>query len=133
MLARPLVSLGFRLDTCSPFSPFHPFTFFILSTLVHLFTYSPFHILSTCSLVHHLTCSPPLPPPALPQMQAELATRPDDDLFQDIWPLHLVDLGDPEQMGVLYRLLRHSPMVVEHYLSEFVFPQTCRHQGVKLR
>jgi hypothetical protein len=39
----------------------------------------------------------------------------------------------PEQMGVLYRLLRHSPMVVEHYLSEFVFPQTCRHQGVKLR
>ena len=64
--------------------------------------------------------------------QAELAQRPDEDLFQDIWPLHLVDLGDPEQMGVLYRLLRHSPMVVEHYLSEFVFPQTCRHQGVKL-
>jgi hypothetical protein len=65
-------------------------------------------------------------------VQAELAKRPDEYLFQDIWPLHLVDLGDPEQMGVLYRLLRHSPLLIEHYLSEFVFPQTCRHQGVKL-
>ena len=64
--------------------------------------------------------------------RAEMAVRPDADLFNDLWPLHLVDLRDREQVDALYRLLYKLPHVVEYYLKNFVFPVTCRHQGVKL-
>lgn len=58
--------------------------------------------------------------------------RTDQDLFQDIWPLQFVDLRDDEQMGVLFRLLRKLPHVVEFFLDEMVFPETTPHQGLKL-
>jgi len=64
--------------------------------------------------------------------RAELSVRPDEDLFNDLWPLHLVDLRDEDQVNALYRLLYKLPHVVEYYLRNFVFPVTCRHQGVKL-
>jgi hypothetical protein len=50
----------------------------------------------------------------------------------DIWPLRLVDLKDDEQFSTLYDLLGRLPQVVYHYLSTFVFPETMRHQGLKL-
>ena len=43
-----------------------------------------------------------------------------------------MDLRDREQVDALYRLLYKLPHVVEYYLKNFVFPVTCRHQGVKL-
>ena len=46
--------------------------------------------------------------------------------------MHLVDLRDEDQVNALYRLLYKLPHVVEYYLRNFVFPVTCRHQGVKL-
>eukprot|EP00941_MAST-03F_sp_MAST-3F-sp1_P005039 g5039.t1 len=58
--------------------------------------------------------------------------RSDVEIFQDIWPLQLIDLRDGEQMLPLFRLLRYQPNVIEAYLNSFVFPETCRHQGVKL-
>ena len=36
------------------------------------------------------------------------------------------------QVGLLFRLLRKLPHVAQYYLYEFVFPVTCRHQGLKL-
>ena len=60
------------------------------------------------------------------------AQRSDEEIFQDIWPLQLIDLQDMEQVAVLFRLLGKSAHVVEHYLNEYVFPVTCRHQGLKL-
>lgn len=55
-----------------------------------------------------------------------------DDIYDEIWPLHVIDTRDPEQMGVLYRLLGRVPQVVLHYLHTYVFPETCQHQGLKL-
>lgn len=55
-----------------------------------------------------------------------------DDIYDEIWPLHVIDTRDPEQMGVLYRLLGRVPQVVLHYLHMHVFPETCEHQGLKL-
>ena len=62
--------------------------------------------------------------------RAELHSH--EEAIQDIWPLQLVDLGDDEQCGTLYRLLRRLPHVALHYLATHVFPTTCRHQGLKL-
>ena len=53
--------------------------------------------------------------------RAELSVRPDEDLFNDLWPLHLVDLRDEDQVNALYRLLYKLPHVVEYYLRNFVF------------
>ena len=47
--------------------------------------------------------------------QAELAP-----LYEDVWPLHLIDLGDSEQMGILFSLLRRQPQTLRHYLYEHV-------------
>ena len=58
--------------------------------------------------------------------------RSDEEMFQDIWPLQLIDLQDEEQVHVLFRLLQNLPHIVEYYLNEFVFPVTTRHQGLKL-
>merc|ERR1719223_29352 len=54
------------------------------------------------------------------------------DEFDDIWPLQLIDLRDDEQFDLLYRLLRFSPLVIQHYLYEFVFPEVMRFQGLKI-
>ena len=53
--------------------------------------------------------------------------------FDDIWPLELVDVGDPEQMGLLYRLLYRLPHIVEMYLDTFIFPLTMEHAGSRLQ
>ena len=63
-------------------------------------------------------------------IQTKIAARPSEELFQDIWPLHLIDLADPEQMGVLFRLLRHSPLVVEHYVFHNLFSR--KHAAIKV-
>ena len=63
---------------------------------------------------------------------AVLAEAGADEEMVDVWPLHLVDLGDEEQVGVLYKLLRQQPQVVRHYLYEHVFPSTMKFQQMKL-
>ena len=50
----------------------------------------------------------------------------------EVWPLHLLDLGDEEQMRVLFQLLRRQPQVVRHYLFERAFPHTMSFQQMKL-
>ena len=50
----------------------------------------------------------------------------------ETWPLNLVDMRDHEQVEELYQLLRLVPEVIETYLDTFVFPETARHQGMKL-
>jgi hypothetical protein len=52
--------------------------------------------------------------------------------FEDVWPLNLVDLRDPEQTGLVVRLLRTLPAAVRYYLAEEVFPPQMAHQGLKL-
>jgi hypothetical protein len=46
----------------------------------------------------------------------------------EIWPLQLTDVEDPEQMSVLYPLLNGLPHVVEFYLNDIIFPETLAHQ-----
>ena len=65
--------------------------------------------------------------------RAEMAVRPDEDLFNDLWPLHLVDLRDREQVDALYRLLYKLPHVVEYYLKNFVFPVTAGTKALNFR
>ena len=50
----------------------------------------------------------------------------------ETWPLNLVDMRDHEQVEELYQLLRLVPEVIETYLDTFVFPETAKHQGMKL-
>ncbi|KAG5189406.1 hypothetical protein JKP88DRAFT_147752, partial [Tribonema minus] len=37
-----------------------------------------------------------------------------------------------DMMGVLFRLLRHLPQVIEYYLDQYIFPETMEHQPSKL-
>jgi Ca2+-binding EF-hand superfamily protein len=50
----------------------------------------------------------------------------------ETWPLNLVDIRDHEQVEELYQLLYLVPEVIETYLDTFVFPETAKHQGMKL-
>ena len=52
--------------------------------------------------------------------------------FKMFWPLQLLDMTDEKQIDVLHNQLLRSPLVVMYYLTDFVFPETCRHQGLKL-
>ena len=52
--------------------------------------------------------------------------------YDDIWPLHIVNVHDKEQLHALFCLLRKVPLVSRHYLHTHVFPATCAHQGLKL-
>ena len=56
----------------------------------------------------------------------------DGEKYNEIWPLHVVDTRDTEQLHVLFCLLRKVPQVALHYLCTHVFPTTCAHQGLKL-
>ena len=49
-----------------------------------------------------------------------------------MWPLQLLDVADEEQSLLLLKLLKRLPQLVEHYLSEYTFPQTMLHQALKL-
>ena len=51
---------------------------------------------------------------------------------EEIWPLQFVDTRDEEQFKVLYPLLFQLPHCVMYYLNELIFPEACRHQGLKL-
>ena len=55
-----------------------------------------------------------------------------EDSFLDMWPLPLVDRSNEDQYKVIFGLLGGLPHVIEHYLNTYVFPATCKHQGVKL-
>ena len=52
--------------------------------------------------------------------------------FDEIWPLHLLDLEDDEHMATTYKLLRSLPHVVDYYLDKSVFPETMEHFGEKI-
>ena len=52
--------------------------------------------------------------------------------YGEVWPLHLVDVALHEQISLLLELLCRLPLIIEHYLSAFVFPQTMLHQTMKL-
>ena len=56
----------------------------------------------------------------------------DLDLLDSLWPLHLVDLKDPDQFEVLYSVLRRLPQAIDWYLSNVVFPVTMRFQRQRL-
>ena len=62
----------------------------------------------------------------------DVAPLTDEEIFQDVWPLQLLDMSDETQVEVLHRRLQKSPHVVLFYLSELIFPETCQHQGLKL-
>jgi hypothetical protein len=50
----------------------------------------------------------------------------------DIWPLHLLDTEDAEQMDILYKMFRFSLPVITYYLSVIVFPAVLNHQSLKI-
>ena len=50
----------------------------------------------------------------------------------EVWPLPLVDPRDVTQVETLFKLMRFVPEVIEHYLDKHVFPETAKHQGMKL-
>jgi len=66
----------------------------------------------------------PIPAPSA----AGESTEVDDEIL----PLHLLDLRDPEMINDLYKILGRQAIVVEHYLNSFVFPETMEHQVLKL-
>ena len=51
---------------------------------------------------------------------------------EEVWPLQLIDIGDEEQMDVLYNLLHKLPHLSYHYLMGSIFPPVMRHQRLKL-
>ena len=57
---------------------------------------------------------------------------PPNPMFNEIWPLHLLDVADEDQRLLLLKLLSRLPQLIEHYLSSYIFPQTMLHQTVKL-
>lgn len=52
--------------------------------------------------------------------------------FDDVLPLHLLDMGDVDYLEMLFELLHGSPQVVQYYLHSVVFPETTAHQATKL-
>jgi len=56
----------------------------------------------------------------------------DSDHLNSIWPLHMVDFKDTEQIMVLFKLLRRVPQVIEWFLCNHVLPLTMRFQASKL-
>ena len=50
----------------------------------------------------------------------------------EVWPLPLVDPRDVTQVETLFKMMRFVPEVIEHYLDKHVFPETAKHQGMKL-
>ena len=53
-------------------------------------------------------------------------------MYDDLWPLQLIDLGDNEQMDLLYGLMQRLPHAILHYLDTYIFPECLQHQGLKL-
>lgn len=51
---------------------------------------------------------------------------------KEVWPLRLIDVDDEEQFQLVFNLLHALPELVYHFLRHFIFPQTLRHQGLKL-
>ncbi|CAE7712147.1 unnamed protein product [Symbiodinium sp. CCMP2592] len=40
---------------------------------------------------------------------------------RNVWPLELLDINDPEQVQLVYDVLRYSPMAIRHLLEHHVF------------
>ena len=45
-------------------------------------------------------------------------------MYDDLWPLQLIDLGDNEQMDLLYGLVK-TPHAILHYLDTYIFMSAC--------
>jgi Ca2+-binding EF-hand superfamily protein len=54
------------------------------------------------------------------------------DWFDEIWPLHLIDVTETEQFERLFELLSRHALVLRFYLDEHVFPATMQFQAQKL-
>lgn len=52
--------------------------------------------------------------------------------FDGIWPLHLLDLDDPEQIQLVFKMLSGLPHFIFSYLDEDIFPETMQFQELKL-
>ena len=61
-----------------------------------------------------------------------LEPPPSTEGLDDVWPLHVIDVGDEEQMDTLFELLSGLPQVVLYYLHTFVFPKTMQFRELKL-
>jgi hypothetical protein len=60
------------------------------------------------------------------------ADNSDSDGRPLLWPLQLVEFGDQEQIDMLFNLLFKQPHISYYYLTEFIFDDTLRHQGLKV-
>ncbi|CAE8591309.1 unnamed protein product, partial [Polarella glacialis] len=49
------------------------------------------------------------------------AGRDVEDRRRDVWPLELLDLSDPEQTGLVFEVLRHSPRAIQFLLDHHAF------------
>lgn len=56
----------------------------------------------------------------------------DELLFQRIWPLELLTVGNREQFEVLYRLLWREALVIKSLLFDVIFPLTLQHAPQQL-
>ena len=52
--------------------------------------------------------------------------------YDEIWPLHLLDLRDEEHTGITFELLRKLPHAAEYLLNNIVFPDVMEHFGEKI-
>ena len=52
--------------------------------------------------------------------------------YDSIWPLHLLDVHDTEQVDLLYSLLARLPHIIHSYLSDYIFPEMMRFQDLRL-
>ena len=50
----------------------------------------------------------------------------------DVWPLQVIDVGDDEQMEVLYDLLARLPQAVLYYLHTYILPTTMEFRELKI-
>jgi len=53
--------------------------------------------------------------------QQSLSGTEAEDRRRNVWPLELLDLADPEQVNLVYEILRSSPLALRHLLEHHVF------------
>ena len=46
--------------------------------------------------------------------------------------MQVVDVGDPEQMNILFELLGRLPEAILYYLHNYIFPKTMEFRELKL-
>jgi len=50
----------------------------------------------------------------------------------EVVPLRLLRLSALDQMKAIYKMWKHLPDSIHHYLTEFIFPQYMQHQVRKV-